>query len=110
MKTRKVLYNPAFHPQEFTRLIKQGKLLTDIAAEWHVVGYTVYTWSKRYPEFGHVYKCHKSYKEEAVRVIVEGSCVNKVFKQFETLNESDKRKVLSLIFKSRPPLSLLDKS
>lgn len=48
---RPLKYRKEFHPQDFIRLSKQGKSLTQIALAWDIDRDTIYEWSKRNKEF-----------------------------------------------------------
>lgn len=49
-------YNEDFHPQEFIRLSKQGKNITQIAAHFDVSRETIYDWGRKFKIFSDALK------------------------------------------------------
>lgn len=56
-------YRKDFHNEDFIRLSKQGKNITQIALDWDVDRNTIYEWGKVYKEFSNTLKKGRNYAE-----------------------------------------------
>ena len=60
---RPTKYRADFHPNDFIRLSKLGKNLTQIALEWDIDRDTIYDWGKKYPLFSGAIKKGRAFAE-----------------------------------------------
>lgn len=56
-------YRKNFHPEDFIRLSKQGKNITQIALEWDVHRDTIYEWANKNKQFSDTIKKGKAFAE-----------------------------------------------
>jgi hypothetical protein len=62
-KGRPTKYEESFHPDDFIRLSKEGKSLTQIALEWDVHRDSIYEWKNLYPIFSDAIKKGRLFAE-----------------------------------------------
>ena len=74
---RPTKYRKNFHPESFMALSRQGKSITQIAAEWNVMRETITEWAKKFPDFSVAFKRGRDYCEAWYTNIGQAAMIGK---------------------------------